>query len=94
MFVSGILYSKADDGSAEIVLPKSAVMWTGERSVVYVKTKNMEGVNFIMRTVSLGASLNDKYIITKGLLEGEEVATNGTFSIDARIVASLAIIKS
>lgn len=83
MFASGVLKSSLKNGEPAIVVPKSAVMWTGERSLVYVKTSSDVGVNFMMRAVTLGADLGDRYVITKGLNEGEEIATNGTFSIDA-----------
>ena len=36
-----------------------------------------------MREVELGPSLGNAYVILKGLSEGEEVVTNGVFSIDA-----------
>lgn len=36
-----------------------------------------------MREVSLGPSLGGSYVITQGLKEGEEIVTNGAFSIDA-----------
>jgi Cu(I)/Ag(I) efflux system membrane fusion protein len=37
----------------------------------------------MMRNVSLGPGLGDSFIIKSGLEEGEEIAVNGTFSIDA-----------
>lgn len=83
MFVSGSLSSTFDKEEKTIIVPKSAVMWTGEESVVYVKTSEIGGVNFLMRKVTLGTSLGDYYVIKEGLEEGEEIATNGTFSIDA-----------
>lgn len=83
MFVQGLIKSPLKNNASALVVPKSAVMWTGERSVVYVKKVSAEGVVFTMRIVTLGASLGDAYIITKGLEDGEEIATNGTFSIDA-----------
>ncbi len=58
-------------------------MWTGKRSVVYVKSETGQGVNFRMREVNLGPALGESYIIESGLQEGEEIAVNGTFSIDA-----------
>ena len=58
-------------------------MWTGERSVVYVKTPSENGMHFQMREVDLGVSLGETYVIRNGLVEGEEIAVNGTFSIDA-----------
>lgn len=84
MFVSGEVDSKApsnEDNS--IVVPKTAVMWTGTRSVVYIKNVTDQAVTFQLREVTLGASLGSEYLITSGLESGEEIAVNGTFSIDA-----------
>ena len=36
-----------------------------------------------MREVTLGAELGEGYVIASGLEVGEEIAINGTFSIDA-----------
>lgn len=83
MFVKGTLESPLKEGEAVIVVPKSALMWTGERSVVYVKSNEIAGISFMMREVSLGPALGDSFIINEGLEEGEEIATHGTFSIDA-----------
>ncbi len=83
MFATGILKSKIDGDENLIVVPKSAVMWTGKRSVVYVKTSSDQGTNFTLREVVLGPVLGEGYVIESGLSEGEEIATSGTFSIDA-----------
>ncbi len=83
MFVKGTLSNPINESVESIVIPKTAIMWTGEKSVVYVKTSDVGGVNFMMREVNLGASLGESYVVLSGLEEGEEVATNGTFSIDA-----------
>ncbi len=83
MFVIGLHKSVLEGKGNLISVPKSAVMWTGERSVVYVKTPSDMGFSFMAREVVLGPSLGDSYVIRKGLEEGEEVVTNGTFSIDA-----------
>ncbi len=83
MLVTASIESELQTDENAIVVPKSAVMWTGERSVVYVKTSAVNGLHFAMRGVELGASLGDTYIINSGLIEGEEIAVNGTFSIDA-----------
>lgn len=92
MFVSGEveadLFSnnnstKKTENSEKIIIPKSSVMWTGERSVVYIKQESEKGIDFVMREVKLGLALGDSYIIEEGLKEGEEIAINGTFSIDA-----------
>lgn len=83
MFVQGIIENTIQKQQNALVVPKSAVMWTGERSVVYIKNTSAKGVSFMMREVTLGAGLGDSYIIKEGLEEGEEIAVNGTFSIDA-----------
>ena len=82
MFVSGKVEAKLPRTDA-LVVPKTAVMWTGERSVVYVKSTTDQGVYFNMREVKLGPVLGESYIIEDGLQQGEEIAVNGTFSIDA-----------
>lgn len=81
MFVSGTVKAKIPMKSNALVIPKTAVMWTGERSVVYVQSTH--GVSFMMREVELGPSLGESYIVESGLEEGEEIVVNGTFSVDA-----------
>lgn len=83
MFVQGVVKSQLDVNEEVIVIPKSAVMWTGTRSVVYVKNTSSDKVSFLMKMVTLGPSLGDGYLIKEGLEVGDEIATNGTFSIDA-----------
>jgi len=83
MFVTGILESKITPSSNSLSIPKTAVMWTGKRSVVYVMQRSDQGIDFRMREVVLGPELGDAYIIEFGLNPGEEIAVNGTFSIDA-----------
>lgn len=83
MLVNATIESEFKTMDKAIVVPKSAVMWTGKRSIVYVKTKQANGLHFKMREVELGTSLGEAYVIQSGLQEGEEVAVNGTFSIDA-----------
>ncbi len=83
MFTSGIVNANLSSKGNKIIVPKTAVMWTGKRSLVYVKNITDQGVNFRMREVTLGPSLGESFIIENGLEEGEEIAVNGTFSIDA-----------
>ena len=83
MFATGIVSSTLTEYSDKVVVPKSAVLWTGKRSVVYVKLKGSEEPVFKIREVELGPMLGDSYVIMKGLSEGEEIVTNGTFSVDA-----------
>lgn len=82
MFASGEIIT-AIEKDETITIPKSSVMWTGKRSIVYVINKTSQGVSFIMREVTLGPELGESYIIQEGLKSGDEIAINGTFSIDA-----------
>ena len=82
MFVSGIVSSGLENNRTELVIPRSAVLWTGKRSIVYVKEPGDEYL-FKMREIDLGPVLGDSYIVADGLAEGEEIVTNGTFSVDA-----------
>ncbi len=83
MFVSGIVESKLKAEEGTVTVPKTAVMWTGKRSLVYVKNTSEQSIQFNMREVTLGPSLGDNFIVEEGLEEGEEIAVSGTFSIDA-----------
>ena len=83
MLVRGKLATAPVATDAAVVVPKSAVMWTGKRSIVYVKAESAAGVAFQLREVELGAETAAGYEILSGLQAGEEIAVNGTFSIDA-----------
>ena len=83
MFVSGTINSKFRETDQVLSVPKSAVMWTGDRSIVYVRTQNQDQIAFEMREVKLGPPLSENYIIRSGLEKGDVVVVNGTFSVDA-----------
>ena len=83
MFVTAkVQMSKGNALESQIAVPATAVLWTGSRSLVYVKTNPNESV-FEMREVTLGTKNGDVYTIVEGLNNGEEVVTNGTFTVDA-----------
>lgn len=83
MFVSGILESLVTTKRNELLIPKSSILWTGKRSVVYVKVPNRKVASFLFREVKLGIEAGNFYVVKQGLSEGEEIATNGVFKIDA-----------
>ena len=83
MFVSGTIKGSNKLAQNDVIVPKSAVLWTGKRSIAYVMTKNEQHVGFVMRELLLGQEIGDGYVVEDGLQAGEVVATNGTFSIDA-----------
>ncbi|KKM83930.1 hypothetical protein LCGC14_1304310, partial [marine sediment metagenome] len=82
MFVTGKIENESEIASKEISIPATAVLWTGERSLVYVKTNPDEPI-FEMREVSLGNRRGDSFTILSGLQVGDEIVTNGTFTVDA-----------
>lgn len=83
MFATGIVSSTLTEYIDNVVIPKSAVLWTGKRSIVYVKQPGSEEPVFKIREVELGPMLGESYVIMSGLSEGEEIVTSGTFSVDA-----------
>lgn len=83
MFANGLIKTKLKAYQDKLVIPSSAVLWTGKRSVVYVKTSSENGYDFVLREVELGPKVGDNYVILSGLEEAEEVVTNGAFSVDA-----------
>lgn len=82
MFINGEMFSQSNS-SMTISVPKSAVLWTGVRSVVYVKVPELSIPSFEFREVLLGESYGDYYQIISGLVPGEELVTHGAFVIDA-----------
>ncbi len=82
-FVTGVLKKTKRASNTPLSIPRSAVLWTGKRSVVYVKVPDVEIPSFEYREVELGKSLGDSYQIINGLEAGEEVVTYGSFAIDA-----------
>ena len=83
MFVTGIVSTALHEYSNTLIIPRSAVLWTGKRSIVYVRQAGIDEPVFKMREVDLGPALGDSYVVVSGLAEGEEIVTNGTFSVDA-----------
>jgi len=82
MFVEAEVEMEQAANTETLEVPKTAVMWTGERSLVYVKTSSTEPV-FEMREVVLGNSSGETYQVLSGLESGTEIVTNGTFTVDA-----------
>ena len=83
MFATGIVSTTLDEYRDNIIIPRSSVLWTGKRSVVYVKQPGTSEPIFKLREIGLGPMLGESYVVTDGLTEGEEIVTNGTFSVDA-----------
>ncbi len=83
MFATGIVKANLNQYKNKLIIPRSAVLWTGTRSIVYVKQPDINEPVFKMREIELGPSLGNSYVVLNGLNEGEEIVTQGTFSVDA-----------
>jgi Cu(I)/Ag(I) efflux system membrane fusion protein len=83
MFATGIVKANLNEDKGKLVIPITAVLWTGKRSVVYVKQPKTEEPIFKIREIELGTMLGNSYVVMSGLNEGEEIVTRGAFSVDA-----------
>lgn len=83
MYANALVNAPLKQYNNQIVIPKSAVLWTGKRSIVYVKQPDTETPAYLLREVELGPSLGEAYLVLSGIEDGDEIVTNGTFTIDA-----------
>lgn len=71
----------APAGRDVLAIPRSAVLDTGMRKIVYVAEGNGE---FEGRQVQLGPAGTDYYPVLSGLKEGERIVSQGSFLIDSQ----------
>ena len=82
MFVEGNIAIIKTKKEQNLMIPTSAILWTGKRSVVYLKTSPNEPI-FEMQEITIGKQLGEQYEVIDGLKSGDEIVTNGTFTVDA-----------
>lgn len=83
MLVRGTLRASLD--TEKLMIPLSSVLWTGPRSLAYVKDTSVDVPRFEVREVELGVRAGDYYVIEEGVEEGEEVVFHGAFRIDSEM---------
>jgi len=83
MFATGMVKSNLQEYRNKLVIPRSAVLWTGKRSIVYIKEAKTDELVFRIREIELGPVIGDSYVVTDGLKAGEEIVVQGAFSVDA-----------
>lgn len=81
MLVTGTVLSGMDD--EKLMVPVSSVLWTGPRSLVYVKDTDADTPRFEVREVDLGPRSGDHFVIEEGVEEGEQVVFHAAFRIDS-----------
>ena len=80
MFAMAAIEGMTED-TATLKIPESSVLWTGKRSIVYVKPS--EEAVFELREIIIGTLNNGQYEVYDGLRLGEEIVSNGAFTVDA-----------
>ncbi len=73
------------EGNNPLLLPASAPLFTGPRSIVYVRVPDTERPTFEARVVTLGPRLGSVYPVISGLNPGENVVVHGQFKIDSEL---------
>ena len=79
MFVNATFESRS--AQPTIVIPRSAVLDTGQRKIVYLARPN--GI-FEAREVQVGVPSDDLFPVSSGLALGDKVVLNGNFLIDSQ----------
>jgi Cu(I)/Ag(I) efflux system membrane fusion protein len=65
-----------------LIIPESALIWTGPRSLVYKKVKDNDRLYEAVEVIA-GSKVDGGYIIKSGLSSEDEVVVNGAFKLDA-----------
>ncbi len=78
-------YSGVTNPVPPLVIPETAVLFTGKRSIVYVEVPNQPDPTYEQRDVTLGPEVGNYYVVRDGLKEGEQVVVKGNFQIDSSI---------
>jgi Cu(I)/Ag(I) efflux system membrane fusion protein len=68
-------------GEGVLVVPRSAVINTGTRSIAFVE---IEAGRYQLRQVKLGPMAAGYYVVLDGLSEGEQVVARGSFLLDSQ----------
>jgi Cu(I)/Ag(I) efflux system membrane fusion protein len=68
-----------------LLIPRSAVLQTGKRAVVYVRIPDKTEPVFEGREIVLGPKTGDHFIVLSGISEGELVVTNGAYKLDSEL---------
>ncbi len=82
MFAQAVIEADIGDKSSHLVIPVSAALFTGRRSVVYVEVPGDHG-SYELREVRLGPRAGPVFPVLAGLSEGERVVSEGAFVLDA-----------
>lgn len=84
MFAQALVQTATEEqaSAGKLMVPTSAVLFTGRRSVVYVTVPGEPGT-YAIREVRVGGRGGPLVPVLSGLSEGEHVVTHGAFVLDA-----------
>lgn len=83
MLATGTLTGDDLKDQGPLLIPESSILWTGKRSVVYIRDTTMEVPTFEYREVTLGKRIGAYYEVEEGISSGEVLVVNGSFVLDA-----------
>jgi membrane fusion protein, copper/silver efflux system len=83
MFVNARISTSRQVEKSSLAIPRTALLWTGKRSIVYVKVPDTEFPAYELREITIGPLMDEMYVVEAGLEAGEEVVTHGVFAVDA-----------
>ncbi len=78
-------YAGSGSEDTPLVIPSSAVLRTGERSIVYLESLDGEDMFYEGREIVLGQRAGEYFTVVSGLEVGERVVTRGAFKIDSAL---------
>jgi Cu(I)/Ag(I) efflux system membrane fusion protein len=84
MFAEAVVRgSEKNADASSLVIPDTAPLFTGRRSIVYVEVPDSASPTYEARVVRLGPKMGDVYPVIAGLSDGEAVVIHGAFTLDA-----------
>ncbi|MDF1696138.1 MAG: efflux RND transporter periplasmic adaptor subunit [Saprospiraceae bacterium] len=73
----------ASNSSQKITIPNTAILWTGERSVVYTQLPDVDVPTFQFNEVEVSDRGKEFSTIERGLSIGDNIVVHGAFAVDA-----------
>ena len=84
MFAEAVVRGQKGEADASaLVIPDTAPLFTGRRSIVYIAVPGSVSPTYEARVVRLGPKMGDVYPVIAGLSEGDAVVIHGAFTLDA-----------
>lgn len=83
MLMTAQVWEPDRDQGLRLSIPKTAPLFAGDRSLVYVAQDHENEEYYQARTVILGSKVGEYYPVLSGLERGERVVTRGAFLLDS-----------